>query len=721
MPSYLKRSECPFFSIRITKEERRDSLHLHARPSSSCANMHSVQCSSVPWSSTNRSSFFLFSPSFVFSASAPRFVSRLTLATHVLTSPVRPAKLPRFQWSQRRGAKLLRWTPDTAVAHRLETLVEAKDFLLACKTWEDQMTRRDYLAALTLLTTRKRLDTRDSLFLRFVDRVLSHPSLTDSAHIHLVMHRFAVLGYAPPLWRLASATHSFLSKMQPAQLSLVAWALATSYVLDNRLWNEMGRLVLLHIPDFSFTDVAMVAWAFSRMDRRNPVELMALKKRAIEFLDALNDERREDATHALSNSSSRSAPARRLSCSASSSAVPSLSSFSSLDSRALVPPHDLCMLFRAFATLTPRDLSLHLRLFHTIVTTSCAPPAEVSHSVPLPDPSRGPARQSTDVRGSSEISGMPATEQPHESSQDNTQTDTSTSRIGVSDSREEELHAETSVQPTEIADSCTSGSQARCLKGEGQPWPRGVETQSIWRKPATAPFSLTAQALTAVWTALADINFLGHFPLPGTNKATVSSSVRGASPLSRSSSSSLAVLSSASSSSPVSSPVSFPTFSSLFETPKRSSPRGAGLQVSSEGVRWMLERLCEETRLLRLDHTINTNMVTKLAEAMLKLNFVDPRVVYQLIHFTQKRGGEQLQPEQVLTLAKVFYALKIFDEKAWKKLAHRAQATAVDLSAKEVRELLFYFRKAGVSNQRVEGCLDHFVHLKEDIDKYGPI
>lgn len=53
--------------------------------------------------------------------------------------------------------------------------------------------------------------------------------------------------------------------------------------------------------------------------------------------------------------------------------------------------------------------------------------------------------------------------------------------------------------------------------------------------------------------------------------------------------------------------------------------------------------------------------------------FVDPRLVYQLIHFTQKRGGEQLQPEQVLTLAKVFCALNIFDEKAWKKLGMELQ------------------------------------------------
>lgn len=138
------------------------------------------------------------------------------------------------------------------------------------------------------------------------------------------------------------------------------------------------------------------------------------------------------------------------------------------------------------------------------------------------------------------------------------------------------------------------------------------------------------QALTAVWTALADINFLGHFPLVDSNKAAgsrgSSPSVRGASELSRSPPPSLAVRSPASGSFlSASTSVSFPTFSSLFEKTRRSSPRGPGLQVSAAGVWWMLDRLCEETRLLRLDHTVNTNMVTKLAEAMLKLNVRDDR------------------------------------------------------------------------------------------------
>lgn len=219
---------------------------------------------------------------------------------------------------------------------------------------------------------------------------------------------------------------------------------------------------------------------------------MALKKRAIEFLEALNGQKRADATRAPSNSSSRSAPTRLLPCSASSSLVPSVSPPSSVASLALVPPHDLCMLFRAFATLTPRDLSLHLRLFYTIVTTSCAPPAEVSCFVPLPGPLSGLPPQSTEVRESSDNSGMPATEQPHESSQDNTRTNAFT-RIDVSGSREEELRAAKSLHLGEVADSCTSGTQAHCLQGEGQPWRQGEETQSIWRKPATTPFSLTAQ------------------------------------------------------------------------------------------------------------------------------------------------------------------------------------------------------------------------------------
>lgn len=275
--------------------------------------------------------------------------------------------------------------------------------------------------------------------------------------------------------------------------------------------------------------------------RRNPVELMALKKRATELLDGLSSQKGQSERPVASPSSAPSPPARG---SASSSAVSPFSSptSSSAEAPAVVPPHDLCMLFRAFATLTPRDLSLHLRLFYTIVTTSCAPPAEVSCRLSSPyAPVPGVSRQaSPELRKSSSNDGraapFSASKQLSDASRESPQA--RTSRSGLTEPGEEQQRTATPPPPKEEPTSGTvqssqeqtkRGQHAGELQGGTQRTvseeidPRhpgeseggreelpsdfdpadlqeereacfpGGQTHSIWRRPAPTPFSLTAQ------------------------------------------------------------------------------------------------------------------------------------------------------------------------------------------------------------------------------------
>ncbi|PFH38328.1 hypothetical protein BESB_006690 [Besnoitia besnoiti] len=599
-----------------------------------------------------------------------------------LTVPSRFSLFPpacRASFVQIRTAKLLRWSADTPVAHRLEGLLEAKDFLLACQIWEEQMTRRDYLAALTLLTTRKRLDRRSELFLRLVDRIIHHPSLILPPFIHLLLHRFAVLGHAPALWRLAATLPPLLPQMQPAQVAVSAWSLATCFVIEEAVWSEIGRLTLIHLEALSFTDVAMLAWAAARIDRRKPQEILALKSRALAILEA------QAAGGATSSSltSPASLPPPASSAPGVLAKPPSRHSVPPPNAAA-APPHDLCMLFRAMATLMPRDLPFLLRLLYAIVASACGG----SLPTPLPLTAVAPPSSSEPLRLDSE-DALPPGPQP-----------------GAENDKLEQ--------------------QAMLESSGGAATPR--------------QFSLNAQALTAVWTAIADINLLDHFPLSPQEPLrslrsapnALAFSLNAGSPSSQIAASPAAsVVAPAAPAPSVPTAAAFadglvPSFERLFGEPftrgdswKRTNSR-LGWRAAV-GVRWMLDRLCEETRLLRLDHTVNTNMIAKLAEAMMRQKFVDARIIYQLLHFTHKRGGEQLQPEQVLSLAKAFTALNITDEKAWRKLAHRAQATAIDLTAKQVQELQHYFRRAGCANQRVEGYLSHFLFLKDDVERHGPL
>ncbi|CBZ55881.1 conserved hypothetical protein [Neospora caninum Liverpool] len=638
------------------------------------------------------------------------------------------------------------------------------------------MTRRDYLAALTLLTTRKRLDRRSELFLRLVDRVVHHPSLSRPPYVHLFLHRFAVLGHAPALWKLAATLPSLLPQMVPSHVAISAWSLATCFVVIDSVWDEIGRLALVHLDALSFTDVAMLAWAVARIDRRKPQEILALKSRALTILEATQDVQNPTSTLPGPRSSvSPSAPSE-----APSAVAP------------LVPPHDLCMLFRAMATLLPRDLPWLLRLLYVIAASACGSESPVSPVVspvvssavsasspllPGEAPGLGPvsARQedtSTERPEASKTLAEEArrTHSADASSGENGETNTwvSASRdaafvsaprfslsaqVGCEQSWEESLDL---AEKTVFGRTCGAGSLIR-IPGSKR-WNEGdtLSTVSwsnlgpvppcvVWPWPGGAFGSakvgyardwvsfLSLQALTAVWTAIADVNLLSHFPLaphaPLQSLATESPNFP-PSPRASVHTPALTALS-ASPSSLASSKVAahsstsaVPSFQSLFGEPfKREEGRKVSRFSSRQaaGVRWLLDRLCEETRLLRLDHTVNTNMIAKIAEAMMKQKFVDPRLIYQLIHFVHKRGGEQLQPEQVLTLAKAFTALEITDEKAWKKLAHRAQATAIELSAQEVQDLQRLFRRAGCGNQRVEGYLSHFLFLKDDVERHGPL
>lgn len=53
--------------------------------------------------------------------------------------------------------------------------------------------------------------------------------------------------------------------------------------------------------------------------------------------------------------------------------------------------------------------------------------------------------------------------------------------------------------------------------------------------------------------------------------------------------------------------------------------------------------------------------------------------------------------------------------------AHRAQDVAADLDLKGLQRLRQLARRSGHSNARLEGVLDHFESLKEDIERCGPM
>lgn len=52
---------------------------------------------------------------------------------------------------------------------------------------------------------------------------------------------------------------------------------------------------------------------------------------------------------------------------------------------------------------------------------------------------------------------------------------------------------------------------------------------------------------------------------------------------------------------------------------------------------------------------------------------------------------------------------------------HRVQDVAADLDLKGLQKLRQLARRSGHSNERLEGVMDHFEVLKEDIRRSGPL
>jgi len=193
----------------------------------------------------------------------------------------------------------------------MANLHESKDFLSFCLERADELSRRDWLASLTLLTVRRRFSTSDPMFQLYSQRLLRDADTMFEESVHLLLHRFGVLLYAPAVWQLLPLVVARLPLMTPKQLSISAWSLGRTLVNGDEVWIALGDAFRRRVPDFQLRDLAMLAWSFAAVDRAMPAEVVALKQ-------AVRKDLLGQGTDGVSS-------------------------------------HDLCMLFRSVAKLTPQD------------------------------------------------------------------------------------------------------------------------------------------------------------------------------------------------------------------------------------------------------------------------------------------------------------------------------------------------------------------------------
>ncbi|CAK9083392.1 unnamed protein product [Durusdinium trenchii] len=180
----------------------------------------------------------------------------------------------------KRGAKILRWECDTLLAREMAEYSEAPDFLNFCVENAGRFAKRDWLASLTLLTLRKRFHTSLPQFQTYNNLILGRVEKDFPESIHLLLHRYGVMCYAPAVWRLLPVMTARVPCMTPKQIALCAWSLGRTLVHEDQAWTALGGAVSAQTGQFALSDLAMFSWGLAAVDRAAPAEILAVKQAA---------------------------------------------------------------------------------------------------------------------------------------------------------------------------------------------------------------------------------------------------------------------------------------------------------------------------------------------------------------------------------------------------------------------------------------------------------
>lgn len=174
------------------------------------------------------------------------------------------------------------------------------DVFSYCVKRADSFKTRDWLAALTLITSRqKRLNASSYAFARFNELIRQRGVTPDN--LPLILHRYAVLRYSPFGWAVLPRVKASILQLSEKELSVMSWSLGRLLIYDDRVWELIAvRTMMLYDPASTpnlpavgggeTTTPAMI----TREDPSNALSAApdaAGKRRALEGSSTIDDER----------------------------------------------------------------------------------------------------------------------------------------------------------------------------------------------------------------------------------------------------------------------------------------------------------------------------------------------------------------------------------------------------------------------------------------------
>ncbi|KAK2197054.1 hypothetical protein BdWA1_000049 [Babesia duncani] len=276
-----------------------------------------------------------------------------TLTTSSITNKIQGIAYYRVQV---RFAKILRWVADTPHARFMEKQTHFQDLVNYCLDNKDTMGKRDIIASLSYMRTLRGFNVSCRRFIEYSNYICDNLEPSHNS-IHLLVHRFAVLGYTPALLSMYERVIKWnLENYDNKTLCIISWGYARNNILIQELYDRIGTIFISRNDgNVALTDLSLLLWSFAKIDRRVPHEINLLKAEMFKITSAIHDAVM-DSKSPLNDIASQYMDDNR-------------TFYSNIT-------QDICMGSKALATLLPRDESTILGLltkFFGIVDATNAP------------------------------------------------------------------------------------------------------------------------------------------------------------------------------------------------------------------------------------------------------------------------------------------------------------------------------------------------------------
>ncbi|CRG96268.1 conserved Plasmodium protein, unknown function [Plasmodium gallinaceum] len=190
----------------------------------------------------------------------------------------------------KRYSKILNWKHDTYYASLMNKYVYFEEFMRFCNDNKEGFSKRDIIASLTYISHMKKVDLLSPTFNSYNNFIFSNINIFRS-NISTLVHRYAILGHTKSLLFIyENVLKNNILNYDNKTISLIAWSYAKNSFYLADLFMEINKILHGCIKTMNLHELSLISWAYSKINRLPPLELICVKNRVYHLLNLLDEE-----------------------------------------------------------------------------------------------------------------------------------------------------------------------------------------------------------------------------------------------------------------------------------------------------------------------------------------------------------------------------------------------------------------------------------------------